>query len=151
MKKKFIFLLAFYINGCEDVSTNKKIDDIKKERLEKKPVKELIQSSFKARKKTIKIIKKKVVKTVEKPELIEPVQSKPILDLSIPSKYNTPTRTKNTSNYKKPSYLPDLFAEKKNQKDGYIKIDGKVILKQEEETDKQRALDGVGVAIKLSP
>lgn len=151
MKKKFIFLiflLAFYINGCEDGSSNKKIDNIKKEQLEKKPVKELVQSSFKVKKKNIK---KKVFKTAEKPESIEPVQSKPILDLSIPGKYNTPTLPKNTSNYKKRSYLPDLFTEKKNQKDEYIKIDGEVILKQEEETDKQRALDGIGVAIKLSP
>ena len=87
----------------------------------------------------------------ENPELAEPGQEPLVLDLSIPlNTQETATSDNSTSNIKK-DYLPDLFANKKNQSKKSLQVDGKFIKREEEEIDKYRAVDGVGIDIKLAP
>jgi len=47
--------------------------------------------------------------------------------------------------------LPDLFADKKRKKNPLLQVDGKILKKVEEEADKHRAVDGIGINIKLLP
>jgi len=117
-----------------------------KEATKKKPV-------FKQAKKLIK--KKPPQSKIEEiPDSTDPSHNQQALDLSIPHTsgiFIAPTTSDKTPDHLQRGYLPDLFSDKKNQKNDTVKIDGKIITREELEIDKQRTLDGVGIDIKLTP
>jgi len=156
MAKYFVFLFLLftvYLSGCEDSS----IDNKPSNKLQKqKPPKTLVKDELKTPKiENRKItthqskIKKKQTKAVKEPQQIEKVFDKPALDLSVPIKKQQSINIENTSNSKQSGYLPDFFTEKNDQINRRLQINGKMIEKEEEEVEKQRSVDGVGIAIKL--
>jgi len=157
MAKCFVFLFLLFtvcLSGCEDSSINNKpINKLQKQ----KPPQTLVKDEFKTPKVENKRItthqtkiKKKQAKAVKKPQQIEQILDKQALDLSIPIKKQQSINIEKTSNSKQSGYLPDLFTKKKDQINKRIQIDGKIIEKEEEEVEKQRTADGVGIAIKLT-
>ncbi len=75
------------------------------------------------------------------------VQDQQALDLSLPFEIKETTSSTIT---KKRAYLPDLFTKKKNPIKKPLQIDGTIIKRDEEQADKDRAVDGVGIDFKLT-
>ncbi len=73
-----------------------------------------------------------------------------VLDLTIPIKIRGTTKSGNAPVYKKRNYFPGLFTAKKKKKHK-LQVGGKMIKREEEEVDKIRIVDGVGIDIKLTP
>lgn len=73
-----------------------------------------------------------------------------VLDLKIPIKIRGTTKPGNAPVYKKKNYFPGLFTAKKKKKHK-LQVGGKMIKREEEEADKIRIVDGVGINIKLTP
>jgi len=156
MTKCFVFLFllcACSLSGCEDSVIDKPINKSQKQQIKKSLIKDSLKTPQVVNKKITNIpnkIKNKQTQAVKELQLIEQLPVIQVLDLSLPIKIKQSITTDNTSSSKQQDYLPDLFAEKKNQIDRRIQIDGKIIEKEEEEIDKQRAVDGVGIALKLT-
>lgn len=82
--------------------------------------------------------------------LAEQTEVLQVLDLSIPIKINGKTKPGIPPVYKKRNYFPGLFTAKKKKKHK-LQVGGKMIKREEEEADKIRIVDGVGINIKLTP
>ena len=91
------------------------------------------------------MVKPKLAK-VNIPEKIEPK----ILDLSLSIRPQNKITLNQMAGGTPVDYLPDLFAVKKKKKAVAVQIDGKIISREEEEREKQRAVDGVTLGISLS-
>ncbi len=156
MAKCFFFILFLSVcclSGCEDSGVDKPIKKPQKQQIKKLLVKDSLKTPQVVNKKitnTKNKIKKKPTQVVQKNQLIEPLPNNQVLDLSLPIEIKQPVITGSASRSKPQDYLPDFFAEKKDKIDRHIQIDGKVIEKEEEEIEKQRTVDGVGIAIKLT-
>jgi len=157
MAKCFVFLFLLFtvcLSGCENSSIdNKPIEKLQKLQIQKTLVKDRLNTSLNSNKKiTIpqKKIKNKQVKAVKEPQKIAKVPNQLVLDLSIPIERQQSIIIEKISKSKQQDYLPDLFTKKKDQINRRIQIDGKIIEKEEEEIEKQRTMDGVGIAIKLT-
>ena len=149
-------LFTCLISGCEDTTAITQMTiDPEKVTKEQEQVKEATKNKPVFKQATIPTQKKPPQSKIEKtPDLTDPSQNQPVLDLSIPQTSEiiiAPTTSDNTPNYKEREYLPDLFSDKKNQKNDAVQIDGKIITRDEMEIDKQRTPDGVGIDIKLTP
>jgi len=148
----YIFaLISFVISGCDNSTEQPQpIVNSTKEVKNNQMVKKEIKPSPKAYN-GIKSVKKKSIKPKKNDkELVEPIDNKQALDLSIPDKFRHPLISSHNNNYRHKKYLPDFFAEKNKQKENRLQIKGKVIQTQEEEIEKQRGVDGVGIAFKLA-
>jgi len=156
MAKCIVFLFLLFtvcLNGCEDsFIDNKPINKLQKQ----KPPKTLVKDELKTPKIANKRIKthqtkiKKQAKAVKEPQQIEQILDKQALDLSIQIKKQQSINIEKTSNSKQSGYLPDFFTEKSDQINRRIEINGKMIEKEDEEVEKPRAVDGVGINIKLT-
>ena len=168
MKKNVVvlFVLLFnFIMGCEDSTVNKPVEDVQKSSVNQKLEKTeaatrqqpVSQQQVKA------VINKQVVdvnlqhdlksfqsKTENKTELSDQSQDQKVLDLSVPIEIQDTLISEAIVSDEKENYLPDLFADKKKKKPP-LQVDGKILNKVEEEADKERAVDGIGINIKLLP
>ena len=151
-------LLTYFISGCEDSTGNTKMtEDPQKVINEQNEIKEATKKKPVLYKQTKIFVKNKPSqsKAEKNPDLTDPPpHNQQILDLSIPQTSEiiiAPTTSDKTPNYGQREYLPDLFSDKKNQKNNTVQIEGKIIMKDEVEIDKQRTVDGVGIGIKLAP
>lgn len=146
-----LVLISFFITGCDNSKEQSPpIVNSTKEAKNNRIVKKAIKPSPKVYNR-VKVVKKKSIKPkkIDK-EVVEPLDNKQALDLSIPHKFRHPVISSSNKNYRHKKYLPDFFAEKKQHDEGLLQIDGKVIRTQEEEIEKQREIDGVGIAFKLA-
>ena len=153
MKNHYLFiflLLAFFVAGCDDSAVNK--TSLEKPQKQSAVAKKSPQQT----KKTV-VLKKaakqpKVVTKIKSPqaEILDETEQK-VLDLSLPTEFQQNKIVDKSSNSSQQEYLPDLFADKNNKKANTVQIDGKLMAREEEEREKQRIVDGVGVGIRLTP
>jgi len=163
----FLFiLLPGFMNGYENSTVNDHLaNDMKNvlsvEKQAKVVTQKIQQVPLENVKKKIKtnVIKKTPKYKVKRPKQkikkrlakVEQVKSQKALDLKLPLNIYGPTAAGNTSIHKKRSYLPDLFASKKNKNKYPLQVDGKIIERVEQEKDKERVADGVGLDFRLLP
>jgi len=142
----FFLLFTFFISGCEDSSVIQQTpkNTQKPSVVSKKAVKEPKKKAV-LYKQVKKVVKPKLAK-VNIPEKIEPK----ILDLSLSIRPQNKITLNQMAGGTPVDYLPDLFAVKKKKKAVAVQIDGKIISREEEEREKQRAVDGVTLGISLS-
>jgi hypothetical protein len=95
-------------------------------------------------KKDVAVIKKVARQKNKEIELQKPEVK--ALDLSLPIGINQPIPMDNTSKQNKANYLPNLFKNEESSVD----LEGSLIRKHEEEQDKYKAADVVGVELNLS-
>ena len=161
-----LFVLLFnFIMGCEDSTVNNPVEDIQKASVNQKLEKtEAATKKQPVAQQQIKpVIKKQAVdvnlqddlklpqsETENKTELGGQAQDGKVLDLSVPIETQDTLISETTVSDEKQDYLPDLFADKKKKKSP-LQVDGKVLKKVEEEADKETAVDGIGINIKLLP
>ena len=152
-----LIVLSYFISGCEDSTVNTKMtSESQKVTKEQNPFEEATNKKPVLYKQARKIVKKKPPqsKIEETADLTDSPPNQQTLDLSIPQTSEisiAPTTSDKTPNYEQREYLPDLFSDKKNQKNGTVELEGNIIMKDEVEIDKQRRVDGVGIGIKLTP
>lgn len=159
MNKIELFLVVFFIsvlNGCENqnnANPAKETQQILADFKQTSPTAKNLTDLPKVPKKTPK---KKLVKhhtPAQQPEsdentnLEKELQNQPLLNLSLP--FNTPNNNNNETSIdtNKPKYLPDLFS-KKNKKHP-LQIEGNLIKREEEATEKDRSVDGAEIEIEL--
>ena len=151
-------LLSYFISGCEDSTVNTKMTKnpqmVTKEQSQSKEATKKKPALYEQTKKIVK--RKPPLSKIEKiSDLTDPPHNQQTLDLSIPQTSEiriAPATSDKTLNNEQREYLPDLFSDKKNQKnDTTVEIEGKIIKKKEVESEKQRTVDGVGIGIKLTP
>lgn len=136
MKIYSLFLLILFtcsISSCEDSVTT-----------HSKPKKSPLKVTAEPRKKS-KIQKQSKINSNKKPVKVE--QNQQSLDLSLPFEFK---QTTSITNPGKQNYLPDLFADSRNQSKSSFQVGGKIIKRIEEETDKERTADGLGIDFNLS-
>ena len=85
-----------------------------------------------------------------KSETTEKPQRQQVLDLSVPLKTPEVKNSGNSSSKGKRSYLPNLFIKGKDQKNQSMQVNGKFIRREEEESGKEKVVDGAGINFSLS-
>ena len=165
MKKyavSLFILVSFFMNGCDDSVANNPSGEARKQ-VTKESNKHAEAKKQSAKQKLVKSdVKKQTIEvssklddtsprseTEDNPEIAEQIQDQQVLDLSAPLKIPETKKLGNASSNGKRNYLPDLFTEQKDKKNKSMQVDGKIIRKEEEESGKYRAEDGVGIDIKL--
>jgi hypothetical protein len=74
------------------------------------------------------------------------------LDLSIPFKANSESNTVNDPNSSSTqNQSATIFTPESKKKARAIRVDGSVLMTQEQETEKRRSLDGAGITINVKP
>lgn len=161
----FLLLSAFVLNGCDGVADMLPADNPQKSVAIEQPVEQSKQSIAEPVKATVAAEKQPIEakpkvninrskkQLAKKTDAVEPTEAPPVLDLEVPFEITEPTEAEATitTNPEPPEYLPDLFTEKDISKEEAVELGGKLIKKEEEEPEKQRAVDGVGINIKLTP
>lgn len=147
-------LLAFLTNGCDNPSDQKQpvqnplemieTHKVVKKELKKQPV--VYKRANVLKKKLFK--PKPIIEDIQNP--IEAINIQRPLDLSIPVEFKEKIIPDSVLSNNQPKYLPDFFVKKKEKSERKVQIDGKVIVKEEAEFEKQTAIDGVGIAIKIT-
>lgn len=148
-------LVSFFIYGCEDSYVNNPTEEAQKRVTEQRNQQAETKKQSAKQKMVKSVVNKQPFEVSSKhddkpPQIAEQVQEQQTLDLSIPLKIPETKNSGNASSNEKRNYLPDLFADQKDQKNKSMQVDGKVIRREEEEEGKHKIVDGGGINIKLT-
>jgi hypothetical protein len=157
------YLISFFTVGCEHPVDNNHINDPKTDTTAQ------IQVMMEEKKqKVLQEHDKTVIKTQpgqinpeynhsppqpeieEGSDLTEKKQDQKVLDLSVPLRMQETITSGQTSNIENREYLPDLFSDKKNKKNHMLYFDEKLIMREDEEVEKDHIVDGVEIDINLT-
>jgi len=145
-------LITIVVSGCDIERSDKQVNESaqKENKIQLKGKEEVKKPTIvyqrvkKNKPKPARVLSEKM------PELLNSAPVEPVLDLSISAEFTQEIKLDKATSYQLQSYLPDLFAKRNKQKKRSIQVEGKLIESKEEEAEKQRTVDGVGIAIKLT-